>query len=141
MRDSGFPGTVGRWQNCARSDRQGNPRSVRFALCRSGARGWNCCRRSGRHQRARGASPSRARARAAEGVRHEALASPQMEGRRGAGGRKAAAYLVDEFRRLELEPLFRRQYVQAIPAKEPGRIQGRNVGAVLGADPALATSG
>ena len=66
------------------------------------------------------------------------LASPEMEGRRGEGGRKAAAFLIEEFRRLKLEPLFPGQFVQEIPAAEPGRIQGRNVGAVLrGSDPAL----
>src|SRR5271166_3186105 len=66
------------------------------------------------------------------------LASPEMEGRRGEGARKAAAFLIDEFRRLKLEPLFQGQFVQEIPAAEPGRIQGRNVGAVLrGADPVL----
>src|SRR5208283_952178 len=61
------------------------------------------------------------------------LASPEMEGRRGEGARKAAAFLIDEFRRLELEPLFQGQFIQEIPAAaaEPGRIQGRNVGAVL----------
>ena len=66
------------------------------------------------------------------------LASAEMEGRRGEGARKAAAFLIDEFRRLKLEPLFQGQFVQEIPAAEPGRIQGRNVGAVLrGADPVL----
>ena len=66
------------------------------------------------------------------------LASAKMEGRRGEGARKAAAFLIDEFRRLKLEPLFQGQFVQEIPAAEPGRIQGRNVGAVLrGADPVL----
>src|SRR5262245_35876661 len=33
----------------------------------------------------------------------ETLASPEFAGRSGAGGEKAAAYLVDRFRRLELE--------------------------------------
>lgn len=66
------------------------------------------------------------------------LASPEMEGRRGEGGRRAAAFLVEEFRELKLEPLFAGQFVQEIPASEPGRIQGRNVGAALrGSDPAL----
>jgi len=66
------------------------------------------------------------------------LASPEMEGRRGEGARKAAAFLIDELRGLKLEPLFQGQFVQEVPAAEPGRIQGRNVGAVLrGADPIL----
>jgi hypothetical protein len=67
-----------------------------------------------------------------------ALASPEMEGRRGDGGRKAAAYLIEEFRRLRLEPVFQGQYVQEIPASQPGRIQGRNVGGMVrGSDPVL----
>ena len=54
------------------------------------------------------------------------------------GARKAAAYLIDEFRRLKLEPLFGDQFVQEIPAAEPARLQGRNVAAMLrGSDPAL----
>jgi hypothetical protein len=66
------------------------------------------------------------------------LASPELEGRRGEGGRKTASYLIEEFRRLGLEPLFAGQFVQEIPSGEPGRIQGRNVGAALrGSDPAL----
>jgi hypothetical protein len=63
------------------------------------------------------------------------LTAPEMEGRRGEGARKAAAFLIDEFKNLGLEPLFAGQYVQEIPAAEAGRIQGRNVGAILrGAD-------
>jgi hypothetical protein len=66
------------------------------------------------------------------------LASPEMEGRRGEGGRKAAAYLIEEFRRFKLEPVFSGQFVQEIPTAEPGKIQGRNVGAALrGSDPSL----
>jgi hypothetical protein len=66
------------------------------------------------------------------------LAAPEMEGRSGEGARKAAAYLIDEFRRLKLEPLFGGQFVQEIPGTEPARIAGRNVGAMLrGSDPAL----
>jgi hypothetical protein len=68
------------------------------------------------------------------------LCAPEMEGRRGEGGRMAASFLIDEFRRLKLEPLFQGQFVQEIPqaAAQPPRVQGRNVGAVLrGADPAL----
>jgi hypothetical protein len=59
------------------------------------------------------------------------LASPAMEGRRGEGGRKAAAFLIEEFRRLNLEPLFAGQFVQEIPAADASRMQGRNVGAIL----------
>ena len=67
-----------------------------------------------------------------------ALAAPEMEGRSGEGARKAAAYLIDEFRRLKLEPLFGDQFVQEIPATEPARLQGRNVASMLRSnDPAL----
>lgn len=68
----------------------------------------------------------------------EMFAAPELEGRRGAGGRKAASLVVDEFRRLKLQPLFSGGFEQPIPGKEPGQVQGRNVGAVLrGSDPAL----
>ena len=68
----------------------------------------------------------------------ETLASPEFGGRSGAGGDKAAAYLVDRFRAIGLEGLFGGDYSQAIPGKEPGTEIGRNVGAVLrGADPKL----
>jgi Zn-dependent M28 family amino/carboxypeptidase len=66
------------------------------------------------------------------------LASPEMEGRRGEGARKAAAFLIEEFQRLNLEPLFQGQFVQEIPSSQAGRLQGRNVGAILrGSDPAV----
>ncbi len=66
---------------------------------------------------------------------HE-LASPEYAGRRGAGARKAEAYLVGQFEELGLEPLFGDRYTQSIPAEEPGTIYGRNVGGVIrGADP------
>jgi hypothetical protein len=66
------------------------------------------------------------------------LASPEFEGRRGEGGRKAAALLVEEFRGLGLEPLFHGEYIQVVPSTPPANVPGRNVGAVLrGADPAL----
>ena len=62
------------------------------------------------------------------------------------GGRKAAAFLIEEFRRLKLEPLFQGQFVQEIPAAaaaaQPPRMQGRNVGAVcVGPTRPCATSG
>jgi hypothetical protein len=82
------------------------------------------------------AAPAPERPRLEELVR--SLAAPEMEGRRGEGGRKAAAFLIEEFQRLKLKPLFDGAYVQEIPAAEQGRIQGRNVGAVLpGQDPEL----
>lgn len=67
------------------------------------------------------------------------LASPDLEGRRGEGGRKAAGAIVEEFRRLGLKPLFDGQYVQEIPPAPPADTLGRNVGAILpGSDPELA---
>jgi hypothetical protein len=66
------------------------------------------------------------------------LASPEFEGRRGEGARKTAALLVEEFRRLKLEPLFQDQYIQNVPETPPANVPGRNVGAVLrGSDPVL----
>ena len=50
----------------------------------------------------------------------ETLASPEFGGRSGAGGDKAAAYLLDRFRALGLEPLFNGEFTQTIPGKEPG---------------------
>ncbi len=68
------------------------------------------------------------------------LADPEFEGRRGEGGQKAAAYIVEQFRTLGLEPLFDGDFYQNIPAREEGKIQGRNVGAILrGSDPELRT--
>jgi hypothetical protein len=66
------------------------------------------------------------------------LASPELAGRQGPGARKAADYLVEEFRRLKLEPLFQGDFLQQVPGKDPGSVQGRNVGAMVrGSDPAL----
>ncbi|MCA1684480.1 MAG: M20/M25/M40 family metallo-hydrolase [Planctomycetia bacterium] len=66
------------------------------------------------------------------------LASPEYLGRRGAGGRKAADYLIAEFRRLGLDPLFAGSFEQDIPGKGGEPPLGRNVGATLrGTDPKL----
>ena len=66
----------------------------------------------------------------------ETLASPEFLGRRGVGAQKAADYLVGEFRKLGLKPLFGGSYSQTIPGKEGGPASGRNVGARLdGRDP------
>ncbi len=66
------------------------------------------------------------------------LASPEFEGRRGAGARKAEAYVTDQFRRLGLEPAFEGSFTQDIPGTPPDTVIGRNVAARLaGADPAL----
>ena len=68
----------------------------------------------------------------------ELLASPEFGGRRGPGGDKAAAFLIEQFRRLKLEPLFQGEFTQPVPGHEPGTIIGRNVGAILrGSDPSL----
>ncbi len=56
----------------------------------------------------------------------EVLASPEFSGRAGAGAEKAAAYLVDQFRELKLEPLFDGEFLQPIPGKDPGTVQGKN---------------
>ncbi len=67
------------------------------------------------------------------------LAAPELEGRAGEGGRKAAELIEAEFRRLGLEPLFDGGYVQEIPPTPPVETIGRNVGAILrGGDPTLA---
>lgn len=66
------------------------------------------------------------------------LAAPEYAGRRGEGGRKAAAHLVGAFRALKLEPLFDGAYEQAIPGDAPGEVRGRNVGArLVGSDPSM----
>ncbi|WZO99651.1 M28 family peptidase [Isosphaeraceae bacterium EP7] len=68
----------------------------------------------------------------------EVLASPAFEGRRGAGARKAEAYVLDAFKKLGLEPLFGDSFTQDVPDNDPARIIGRNVGVVMrGSDPAL----
>ncbi len=69
----------------------------------------------------------------------ETLASPAFEGRRGAGARKAEAYIIEHFQTLGLTPLFGESFTQDIPGQEPGQVVGRNIGAKLpGSDPDLA---
>ena len=66
------------------------------------------------------------------------LASPEYQGRRGAGGLKAASYIEDRFRTLGLQPLFGTKFTQDIPALDGPKPMGRNVGAILrGSDPTL----
>ena len=68
----------------------------------------------------------------------ELLASPEFGGRRGAGGDKTAAFLIEQFQRLKLQPLFQGEFTQPVPGQEPGTTIGRNVGAILrGSDPSL----
>ena len=69
----------------------------------------------------------------------EALASPGFGGRRDAGAAKARAYLIDEFRRLGLGPLFPGGFAQDVTGKGPADVLGVNVGAKWpGSDPAVA---
>ncbi len=66
------------------------------------------------------------------------LASPEFAGRSGAGGKKAAEFLVDQFQSLKLEPAFNGDYIQWIPGDQPDTYIGRNVAATLrGTDPML----
>jgi hypothetical protein len=66
------------------------------------------------------------------------LTAEEFAGRSGAGAEKAAAYLTDRLRALALEPLFDGEFIQPVPGKEPGTVQGRNVGArLVGSDPRL----
>ena len=83
----------------------------------------------------------------------EYLASPELQGRSGAGARLAAKYIVSHFRKWGLKPLFKPDgrsktagsYYQPIPGrpitKNGHRVRpliGRNVGAwIPGRDPAL----
>jgi hypothetical protein len=61
----------------------------------------------------------------------ETLASVEFGGRSGAGGDKTVSFLIEQFDELKLDPLFGKEYVQAIPGPEAGTFQGRNVGAML----------
>ncbi|MFO0959985.1 MAG: M28 family peptidase [Isosphaeraceae bacterium] len=68
------------------------------------------------------------------------LASPEYGGRRGAGARKAEAFVADAFRKAGLAPLFDGRYTQDVMATFDGKPApiGRNVGAALpGSDPKL----
>jgi hypothetical protein len=84
--------------------------------------------------RAAGPEPESARIR-----KHvTTLASPEFGGRRGPVAEKSRMYLIDEFRRLGLKPLFDGSFYQDIPDRERGSLMGRNVGATLaGSDPRL----
>jgi hypothetical protein len=66
------------------------------------------------------------------------LAAPEFGGRRGPGGLKAAAYIVDQFRQTGLEPLFDGRYTQDVTDPAGKWVLGRNVGArLVGSDPKL----
>ncbi len=66
------------------------------------------------------------------------LASPEFLGRGAAGKRKAADYLVGQFRKLGLKPLFGDSFEQVIPGRAGELPLGQNVGAMIrGDDPRL----
>jgi hypothetical protein len=69
----------------------------------------------------------------------ETLASREFAGRRDEGAARTRAYLIAEFEKLGLEPLFEGSYTQDVTGKGPEDVLGVNVGARLaGSDPALA---
>jgi len=68
----------------------------------------------------------------------ETLASPEFAGRRDEGAVKSRAYLIDEFRKIGLEPLFNGSFTQSVTGKGPDDLIGVNVGGkILGSDPTL----
>ena len=72
----------------------------------------------------------------------EFLASEELRGRRGRDAMRAADYLVAEFRKCKLQPLFGDSFAQVIPGPKRAdgaeTFYGRNVGAWLpGSDPEL----
>ncbi|HEV8059207.1 MAG TPA: M20/M25/M40 family metallo-hydrolase [Gemmataceae bacterium] len=72
------------------------------------------------------------------------LASPEFQGRRGAGGARTARYIEAAFRSMGLKPAFGGSFSQPIPSllrspdEKGGSFLGHNVGALLpGSDPEL----
>jgi hypothetical protein len=66
------------------------------------------------------------------------LASPEFGGRRGAAAERSRSYLIDQFKKLGLTPLFGSSFLQPVPGTDPKHIAGQNVGAILrGSDPTL----
>ena len=64
--------------------------------------------------------------------RHVAtLAAPEYAGRREHGAELARDYLIAEFRKLGLRPLFGESFRQDVLGAEPGEVLGVNVGARL----------
>ena len=59
------------------------------------------------------------------------LASPEYLGRRDAGAAKARDYLLSEFARLKLQPLFGDSYRQDVTGDDGARVLGVNVGGFL----------
>ena len=69
-------------------------------------------------------------------VHVETLASPAFAGRRDEGAAKARAYLLGEFRKLGLKPLFGDSFTQDVTGKGPDDLLGVNVGGTIaGSDP------
>ncbi len=69
----------------------------------------------------------------------EILASPAFGGRRDDGAAKARAYLIEEFRKLGLAPLFGDSFTQDVTGKGPNDVLGVNVGVkIAGSEPDLA---
>lgn len=69
----------------------------------------------------------------------EILASPEFAGRRDEGAVKARAYLINEFKKLGLQPLFGDSFTQDVKGPGAGEIIGVNVGArIVGSDPSTA---
>jgi hypothetical protein len=69
----------------------------------------------------------------------ETLASREFAGRRDEGAVKTRAYLIAEFKKLGLDPLFDGSYTQDVTGKGPEDVLGVNVGGMLaGSDPNLA---
>lgn len=60
----------------------------------------------------------------------ETLASPEFEGRRNAGARRAEMYVVEAFHEIGLRPLFDGRFTQNIVGQD-GLAYGRNVGGVI----------
>ena len=91
----------------------------------------------GRDGRGPGGGPPRPeQARLREVV--ETLASPEFGGRSGAGGEKAAAYLIDQFRGSSSSRSSTANTSRRSPARSRAPCSGRNVGALLrGSDPTL----
>jgi hypothetical protein len=80
------------------------------------------------------AEPEAARLRA----HVETLASPEFAGRREEGAMKSREYILAEFRRLGLAPLFGESHTQDVLDPNSGEVLGVNVGArIAGTDPAL----
>jgi hypothetical protein len=69
----------------------------------------------------------------------ETLASPEFAGRRDEGAVKARAYLVAEFQKLGLQPLFGDSFTQNVTGKGLEDVLGVNIGAkIVGSDPTAA---